>query len=339
MTAISVEEDGAKWEAQSLREDLPQFESILQKVSKNRDRFIALARLQLLEQELSAYRAFYQLEFDAYALTGLLQTEYGNVVCHVWIPSFTDTPKGTVLVMHGLYDHVGLFHHNIRALIADGFAVMAMDMLGHGLSEGEPTEINDFSEYRDCLSQLVSLYQSCDLLPKPFHTVGQSTGGAVLMGYLLFNDDPFDQVILLAPLIRARRYASVVVTYQVLRHLLNRVPRQFNVNSADADFLHFLREMDPLQSRSLSKNWVGAMLRWSDDFDKAPSSQRSIFVIQGDSDTTVDHEYNVPKIVEKFGQVDVVTLEGGQHHLANEAQEIREEMLEQISKRLMNTDD
>lgn len=339
MTATPSEDTAAKWEAQSLRDSLPQFESILKETSRNRDRFIVLARLQLLEQELSDYRAFYQLDFNAYCLTGLLPSEHGDLVCHAWLPSLPVPAKATAIVLHGLYDHVGLFHHNIRALLNDGHAVIAMDMPGHGVSAGEPTEISDFAEYRHCLDRLIKVYQSCDLLPKPFHAIGQSTGGAIVMGYILLHDDPFDQVILLAPLIRAQKHTSVVMTYHLLKHLMDRVPRKFNPNSADAEFLDFLQQVDPLQARSLSKNWVGAMLNWSDDFDEAPQKNRSLLVIQGDSDSTVDHEYNVPKIVEKFGQVDVVTLEGGQHHLANEAEDIRTEMLEQISKRLLNTDD
>lgn len=90
-----------------------------------------------------------------------------------WLPK---EPRGTTFLVHGYFDHLGLYGHLIEHLLARGQAVVAFELPGHGLSGGEPLAIDSFGDYQRVLSDLL---QRCRHFPKPFNAVGQSTGGAV----------------------------------------------------------------------------------------------------------------------------------------------------------------
>ena len=44
--------------------------------------------------------------------------------------------RGTVLICHGYFDYVGLYRHLIAHVLELGYAVLAYDLPGHGLSSG-----------------------------------------------------------------------------------------------------------------------------------------------------------------------------------------------------------
>jgi len=113
------------------------------------------------------YLKFYQLDFpstlSAQHFIGTLQSGEYTIVAQYWLPTLQPA-KGTVLVLHGYYDHVGLCQHLIRFILEQGFAVVAYDQPGHGLSSGEQVVIHHFSEYVAVLQQCV---QQAQHLPQP----------------------------------------------------------------------------------------------------------------------------------------------------------------------------
>ncbi|MBA4723084.1 MAG: alpha/beta hydrolase [Alcanivorax sp.] len=243
---------------------------------------------------------------------------------HVWRPP---SPKGSVFVCHGYFDHVGLYGHVIGHLLEKGFAVVAYDLPGHGLSSGPPADIDDFKVYREVLERCLSLARTH--LPKPWHVVAQSTGGAIVMDFLLhhrFDADeaPFDQVILLAPLVRPFKWGTARWLHTLIRPFARSIKRVFTINSGDPDFLDFLENRDPLQPRRLPASWVTALKRWLPGFERAAPVPLSPVVIQGDQDETVDWRYNLDIIRRKFQEPRIHILEGARHQLANEQADYRE---------------
>ena len=58
------------------------------------------------------------------------------------------SPKGTVFILHGYFDHVGLYTQLIDRCLGAGFDVLAYDQPGHGLSSGTLTAIGSFGSTR-----------------------------------------------------------------------------------------------------------------------------------------------------------------------------------------------
>jgi alpha-beta hydrolase superfamily lysophospholipase len=235
-------------------------------------------------------------------------------------------PKGSVVLLHGYMDHVGLYNHLIKALLESGYSVLAFDLPGHGLSSGEQVGIDDFSDYQKVLQEL--MLHAKKQLPKPWYLVGQSTGGAIAMDYLMNNPEHgFAKAVLLAPLVIPKRWKLVRLQLALLGWLLRRVPRQFVKNSSDAQFLYFLHKQDPLQTRFIAASWVKALLKWQNHFAESPGSDTPVLVVQGGSDVTVEWTYNLPRIRAKFTSCKEVMLPEANHHLVKEAEPLRSKVL------------
>jgi alpha-beta hydrolase superfamily lysophospholipase len=222
------------------------------------------------------------------------------------------------------------------AAVGLGLAVLACDLPGHGLSGGEAASIGDFGEYQAVLAGL--LEQAAALgLPQPWHLCGQSTGGAILLDYLLTGAPrpELGRTLLLAPLVRPRAWAWSKLSYQLLKPFVGSIPRRFSDNSNDPEFLAFLRERDPLQPRTLPTAWVGALARWIPRIEAAPASAQGLLVVQGDADETVDWRHNLRVLEDKFERIDCLLLSGARHHLANESETLRQRYFQFLGDRLL----
>lgn len=297
------------------------------------------------EQE-QAYFAHYGIDFEAQQpdLThhfGCYETEVFSIAAHHWeVPS--SKRRGTAVVVHGYFDHVGLYGHLIRFCLDAGFSVFAFDLPGHGLSSGPRAHIERFEHYDEALVaglDLLEAHEHRGASTRPWVLMGQSTGGAVGMyhlnrhGYTLDNS-PFASTVLFAPLVRPSNWARDRWKHAIGRYFVDSQPREFSDNSGDPDFLRFLRESDPLQPRLLAVPWVTALKRWLRQFDRLPASQLDPLVIQGQQDGTVDWRFNVPYIGRKFAGTQVHFLPEARHHLVNESAPLREQMFDAVAQYL-----
>jgi len=292
----------------------------------------------VLSPAQDAYLRHYNIHFveefpDLGHHFGVIESREHRLAAHLWTPQ---NAVGTAVVIHGYYDHTGLYGHLIRHLIDRRLAVLAFDLPGHGLSSGAAATIETFDHY-------TAAFDAClralgEHLPRPWHLFGQSMGGAVAMEWLLANgmtraSSPFESIILLAPLVRPFLWPVNRVLYEVLRRFVSERPRTFTGNAENPEFLEFLRKRDPLQARVLPVQWVTAMLAWKNRFEAYRPTDLSPLVIQGQADRTVDHRYNV-KAIERLFDAKVFFIPEARHHLVNESAAIRAQMLRAIDQEL-----
>ncbi len=256
-----------------------------------------------------------------------------RIATFYWKPP---SARGTVFLVHGLFDHVGLFQHLIRHFLKSGYAVVAVDLPGHGLSSGLPTAIADFHYYSQVIADTHGFFSGhCKA---PCYGVGQSTGAAVLMdlafkGAAKQQPPDFERLVLLGPLVRPRQWWLGRLAFLALGGFVQHVQRDFaNANSHDEEFCNFLRNHDPLQARQLSVSWVAALNRWINDFDHQPTVDVPTLIVQGTQDRVVDWRYNLQKIQQHFSCVQVNMVEGARHHLANEAEPWRQAIYGGVSQ-------
>lgn len=258
----------------------------------------------------------------------------GRIASHYWrVPN----AKGTVLLVHGLFDHVGLFLPLVRHFLEQDYSVISIDLPGHGLSDGEPTAIDSFDRYRDVLLETVHFFAP-EIAAVPLYGVGQSTGAAALMGVEFYRHTQkqpsvFERLVFLGPLVRPRQWAVARWLYLAFGRFLSSVTRDFSTpNTHDAEFHNFLKSYDPLQSRRLSTQWVGALNQWVNHFDEQPVIGTPLLIVQGTADQVVCWQRNVQQIKERFSCVQVNFIEGAKHHLANEADPWRKAIYTGISR-------
>ncbi|RRV17236.1 alpha/beta hydrolase [Pseudomonas saudiphocaensis] len=255
-----------------------------------------------------------------------------DIVAQAWWP---EQPHATLLILHGYYDHMGLYRHVVDWGLGMGFAVLGCDLPGHGLSSGPRASINEFDEYQAVLSGLFEQARQLDL-PRPWHLLGQSTGGAIAIDHLLHRPDDAElgRTILLAPLVRPRAWLRSRISYELVRRFVQQIPRTFSDNSGDPAFLDFVQRSDPLQPDILPTAWVGALSRWIPRIEGAGASPQSPIIIQGEADMTVDWRYNLPVLERKFAAPEILRLPGAKHHLVNEHEALRREYFDFLSERL-----
>lgn len=251
-----------------------------------------------------------------------------RIACHYFSPPPEKT-CGTVFIVHGYYDHAGLYGHLIKYCLRKNLAVVIFDLPGHGLSTGAIASIDSFSQYREVFSACLRLAQIAGLC-KPWRVLAQSTGSAIVMDSCLATCEEsagrFESVVLLAPLVRPQGWLSGSLLHTLLEPFVATVARKFVVNSGDEEFLRFIRESDPLQSKVLSARWVGALKHWLVEFEKYAPCGTKIAVVQGAEDTTVDWRYNLKAIERKFPNAVIYMIAEARHHLANESENIRERL-------------
>lgn len=286
--------------------------------------------------QTDAYKTFYKLNFGnaVHHHCGFMALGQFQIPVHYWrqLPS-----RGTALIVHGYYDHVGLYTSLIRFCLQQQLDVIAFDLPGHGLASGDPAAISDFQQYDEVFDQLLTQIQQH--IPGPLFAFGQSTGGAILVNYLLKrrltpDTSPFSDVFLLAPLIRPHGWRKARILHPLISKVIRHLRRGVVNSSTDQQFIEFVGSHDPLQAERLSVQWVGAMLKWVRFIESQPASQLSPMIVQGDHDQTVDWQHNMQVLQEKFPNRELVMIPDGRHHLVNDGADKQLIMYGQISDRL-----
>lgn len=89
----------------------------------------------------------------------------------------TATPRGTVLIVHGLGEHIGRYAHVAAHLNADGWHVVGYDHRGHGRSDGPRGKINTADDLLRDLALVVDTVRAQH--PGPLVLLGHSMGGLI----------------------------------------------------------------------------------------------------------------------------------------------------------------
>jgi len=276
------------------------------------------------------YFKFYGLDFDSNDVEhvfGTFKSGDHTLVGHIYKPA---EYKATVFVLHGYFDHCGQLNFLVKHLLEAGYAVVAFDLPGLGLSTGERGAIDDFAQYSQALIDFVDKVRP--QLNGPYHFVGHSTGASAVIDHLLTNNDTiFGRVVLTAPLVHCAAWERSKIGYNEKIQFVKSVPRVFRKNSSDADFLDFVKNKDPLQTRTIPLKWVKALHGWNNKIADLPPCEKPVKIIQGTKDTTVDWRFNIKFLQEKFSNVEVRLIENANHELFNESVDIRKEVFLQIS--------
>lgn len=285
-----------------------------------------------LAPEIQRYRRFYKLDFESRmrgleVIMGTTKAAGFDLVIQAFVPP---QPKCTVFIVHGYYDHVGIYNHLIKALLKAQCAVVAFDLPGHGLSSGSRASVESFRQYQPVLKRVLQLCQH-ERLPKPWHLVAQSTGCAIVGEYLaqfsgMEKRIPFSKVVFYAPLLRPVHWFWNSKLHSLVSPFTRTVKRKFNESSNDEAFVRFVRERDPLQPRYLSSRWVGALKQWVPYLERQTPVKFPLLIIQGKCDRTVDWEHNIPVYEHLFTGTEVQYMAKVRHHVVNELELYRRDV-------------
>lgn len=114
---------------------------------------------------------------------GFFRGARGRQIYHQsWLPE--GQARAVLLIVHGFGEHSGRYVSIIDSFVPLGYAVHALDHVGHGRSEGTRAYVQRFTDYTDTLHTYVDMVQGWQ--PGiPVFMVGHSLGGLVAAYYLL----------------------------------------------------------------------------------------------------------------------------------------------------------
>ncbi|RPI29542.1 MAG: alpha/beta hydrolase [Chloroflexota bacterium] len=119
----------------------------------------------------------------------------GKIYVREWIP---EKVRGTVVVVHGLGEHICRYTHVAAAMNQAGYAVIGFDLPGHGRSSGKRGHIASYAMAVDLISLM--LVEAADRYPYAAHFLyGHSLGGSLALYYILTRKDSLTRIISTGP--------------------------------------------------------------------------------------------------------------------------------------------
>ena len=138
-----------------------------------------------------------------------------------WTPDASVVAR--VLLVHGVHEHSGRYAYVASVLMQHGIEVHALDLRGHGQSEGERATVGSFAEYGDDVA--VALRRVLEAGDAPVFLLGHSMGGLVVSRMVVdHGSDGLAGLILSSPALAVEAPAALRALAPVLARWLPRLP-------------------------------------------------------------------------------------------------------------------
>lgn len=249
-----------------------------------------------------------------------------------WLPA--GETRAAVVLVHGVTEHGGRYARLANDLNQCGYAVHAMDLRGHGRSDGDRILIRQFDQYLDDAELFIGRVAERQA-GKPLFLFGHSMGGAIVALLAATRRPNVRGVILSAPAVLVagsvfpvlRRLAGVV---SVIWPTLRLVHMGCRFLSRDPAVVEDFRN-DPLVFHGGFPVRTGAeILRAADRLQTAAERMAlPLLVLHGTGDVVTDHRGS-RLLVARAGSTDknLRLYPGLYHDLVNEPE--REQVLADV---------
>jgi alpha-beta hydrolase superfamily lysophospholipase len=267
-----------------------------------------------------------------------------DLVCQSWTPA---SPRGVIVIIHGLAEHAGRYRETAQFLSANGWAVYAFDLRAHGHSPDPPkagrVHINRFADYFLDVDAMIKLAQS-NHEGLPLFILGHSMGGLISISFALQKPDGLAGVIVSSPALGTHPDFQPPLVLKLMVSILSRITPRLLVDS-NLDTLAISRDPDivqayvndPLISQKVSTRWYNEIIKAiKSAHHNAPTLRIPMLLMQSGADRLVD-----PDAPRRFseaapgGLVDLVIWDGLYHEMFNEPEKdrVRQRVLDWLRDR------
>lgn len=227
----------------------------------------------------------------------------------------------SVLLMHGLAEHLARYEHVGAALAGAGWTVTMVEVRGHGESDGRRGHVRRWQQYVEDMQAGATVAAEAG----PVVVVAHSTGGLTALEALRVGIDPLPRAIaisnpLLRPKVEAPAYLKAISG--LLSRLLPTLPIK---NEIDARLLSRDPEVgrryveDPLVFGSITPRWFTEMLATQQNVHAhAAQYTTPLLMMLGTGDQICDHEVSHAFVQQYGGPTAEKRYEGRYHELFNE---------------------
>lgn len=206
-----------------------------------------------------------------------------------WIPN-TQTPKGVVLLVHGLGEHINRYVHLAHFFTQRGWALLASDRIGHGQSEGQRGHTPKYEALFKEIDQLLAESQR-KFNSLPTFLYGHSMGGNLALNYMIQNPKvPIKGVIATSSALRLAFEPPAIQLF--MGKLMRKIYPAFSQgNGLDVQALSQdpkvvqAYQNDPLVHAKVSAETAIGMIEWGQKaLTTAQQLQKPALLIHGSAD-------------------------------------------------------
>jgi alpha-beta hydrolase superfamily lysophospholipase len=119
-----------------------------------------------------------------------------SIYYQCWLPE--GKSKAVLLIVHGLAEHSGRYMNVVNHFVPLGYAVYALDHIGHGKSSGTRVYVERFEDYTDTLKTYFDMVRHWQP-DQPIFLVGHSMGGLIGAVYLIDHQAELAGAVLSGP--------------------------------------------------------------------------------------------------------------------------------------------
>lgn len=225
-------------------------------------------------------------------VTGHFRGVRGLKIFHqAWLPK--GEVRAVLLLVHGIGEHSGRHLNVVQHFVPRGYAIYALDHIGHGRSEGPRECVERFTDYTANLATFSGMVHSWQP-DKPLFLLAHSLGGLIAAAHLLEHQSTYRGAVFSAPALKPGDsispvaiaiskllsvFAPHVGVSELKSHHLSRDPAV--VQSYDAD---------PLVHHGRTKARLAAeVIKTMQRFEAAVGHLKLPFIVlQGDADQLVN---------------------------------------------------
>jgi alpha-beta hydrolase superfamily lysophospholipase len=258
---------------------------------------------------------------------------------HQWMAE--DTARASLVLIHGMGEHSGRYRDLASYFCANGINVYAVDLFGHGKTEGQRGHTGKMSDYLWQIDFIVGMIRQLKL---PLFLYGHSMGGGLVLNYLFRKNPRIAGVIVSAPAISPAfdipkaKLALGKVGRKILPSLSQRNGLSVEGISKDPEVINAYHA-DPLVHDLISAEVGIGVIEWGKWLGNLgrDAVAVSLLVMHGDEDRITSHGAS-EKFASKFlsGDVTFKSWKGLYHELHNEPEkaEVFSYVLHWMLKRL-----
>ena len=231
-------------------------------------------------------------------------------------------PRATLLLVHGFGEQSGRYGEFGQHLSDNGVDVFAVDLRGHGRSEGKRGVVRGYDDYRADLNALIEHVRAREP-SRPVVLYGHSMGGGVVLDHALSPDPMFAGIIASAPLLEPvppiAKPLRTVVTWlaKVLpgASMKNAIAGE-QISSVPAEQLRYAQE--PLGHDRLGLRTAVAIIERGEDIARRGSEIRLPVLLMHARDDQLTSFGAVERFAATVPDVDFRAFDRVQHELHND---------------------
>jgi len=249
----------------------------------------------------------------------------------------SEQERSRVVIVHGIGDHSGRYNNVVDVLLPRGISIWALDLRGHGRSEGKKGHIGSFEEYISDVLFLVNIARKSKEEDTKCFILGHSMGGLITLYFALRYPQLIDGMIISSPALGLA--VRVPIIKVILGRLMSFLFPSFTMGnglnvgmlSHDEGVVRAYVE-DPLVHDRVSARWFTEMLNAMEYVNSSPEKLNIPILMQ----LAQDDHLTDPLVSEEFferltvGDKTLRVYEGLYHEIYNEQEVLRRKPLEDL---------